>query len=310
MEFKHVSVLLHECIEALNIKENGVYVDCTMGGAGHSSEIVKKLSKEGTLIGIDQDTEALKAAKKKLERYNNIKYIHDNFNNIDNILTDIDVNKVDGILMDLGVSSYQLDNSERGFSYMNDAPLDMRMNRESSLTAYDIVNNYTEEELMKIFYEFGEEKFSKRIANFIVNSRKEKTINTTLELVDIIKAAIPAKARREGPHPAKRIFQAIRIEVNNELGILNKSIEDGIYRLNKGGRMAIITFHSLEDRIVKNKFKKLQSPCECPPDFPICVCNKEPVIKIITRKPIEPSKEEVENNPRSRSAKLRVIEKI
>ncbi len=310
MEFKHISVLLQECIEALNIKENGIYVDCTMGGAGHSWEIIKRLSSEGMLIGIDQDTEALNAAKNKLQTYNNIKYVHDNFNNIDSVLTNIDVPKVDGILMDLGVSSYQLDNSERGFSYMNDAPLDMRMNRESSLTAYDIVNDYSEEELTKIFYEFGEEKFSKRIANFIAKNRKEKPIDTTLELVEIVKAAIPAKARREGPHPAKRIFQAIRIEVNNELGILNKSIEDGINRLNKGGRMAIITFHSLEDRIVKNKFKKLESPCECPPDFPICVCNKKPIIKIITRKPIEPSKEEVEANPRSRSAKLRIIEKL
>lgn len=310
MEFKHVSVLLEECIEALNIKEEGIYVDCTLGGAGHSSEIVKRLSKEGTLVGIDQDTEALEAAKQKLIAYNNIKYVHDNFYNIDNILTNINISKVDGILMDLGVSSYQLDNAERGFSYMNDAPLDMRMNRESSLTAYDVVNNYSEEELIKIFYEFGEEKFSKRIANFIVNHRKEKPIDTTGELVDIIKAAIPAKARREGPHPAKRVFQAIRIEVNNELGILNKTIEDGINRLNKGGRMAIITFHSLEDRIVKNKFKSLEHPCECPPDFPVCVCNKKPVVKIITRKPMEPTKEEVENNPRSRSAKLRVVEKI
>ncbi|WP_040211934.1 16S rRNA (cytosine(1402)-N(4))-methyltransferase RsmH [Clostridium polynesiense] len=310
MEFKHISVLLQECIDALNIKEDGIYVDCTMGGAGHSSEIVKRLSPEGRLIGIDQDIEALNAAKKRLNTFKNIVYVHDNFYNIDNVLTSLGISEVDGILMDLGVSSYQLDNHERGFSYMNDAALDMRMNKSSDFSAYNVVNEYSEEELTKILYEFGEEKFSKRIANFIVKSRKDAPIETTFELVDIIKAAIPAKARREGPHPAKRTFQAIRIEVNKELEILNKSIEDSINRLRSNGRIAIITFHSLEDRIVKNMFRKLESPCNCPPEFPICICNKKPVIKVLTRKPMEPSEEEVEANPRSRSAKLRIAEKI
>ena len=310
MEFKHISVLLNECLEGLNIKEDGVYVDCTLGGAGHSSEILKKLSKEGTLIGIDQDKDALKAAKKKLNGYENVKYIHNNFYNIDTILESLDNIKVDGILMDLGVSSYQLDEVERGFSYMKDAPLDMRMNREDDFSAYDIVNTYSVEELHKIIKNYGEERFAKRIANFIVDKREEKKIETTLELVEIIKAAIPAKARREGPHPAKRTFQAIRIEVNGELKILNKAIEDGINRLNKGGRMAIITFHSLEDRIVKLKFRELADPCICPREFPICACNKKPVVNLISRKGISPSKEEVEENPRSRSARLRIIEKV
>lgn len=310
MEFKHISVLLNECLEGLNIKEDGVYVDCTLGGAGHSSEILKKLSKDGTLIGIDQDKDALKAAKKKLNDYENVKYIHSNFYNIDTILQDLDNIKVDGILMDLGVSSYQLDVAERGFSYMNDAPLDMRMNREEDFSAYHIINNYSLEELHKIIRDYGEEKFAKRVASFIVNKREEKKIETTLELVEVIKAAIPAKARREGPHPAKRTFQAIRIEVNGELKILNKAIENGINRLNKGGRMAIITFHSLEDRIVKLKFRHLADPCMCPKEFPICACNKKPLIKLISRKGINPSKEEVEENPRSRSARLRIIEKL
>lgn len=310
MEFKHISVLLNECIEALNIKEDGIYVDCTLGGAGHSSEIVKKLGPNGRLIGIDQDTDALKAAKERLKDYNNVTFVHNNFYNIDAILEELGVEKVDGILMDLGVSSYQLDNAERGFSYMNDAPLDMRMNRDDEFSAFDIVNNYSEKELFKIIKEYGEEKFAKRIANFIVKRREKSPIETTFELVDVIKSAIPAKARREGPHPAKRTFQAIRIEVNSELQILNKTIEDGINRLNKEGRMAIITFHSLEDRIVKHKYKELQKPCTCPSEFPICVCGKEPIIDIISRKPIEASEEELEYNPRSRSAKLRVAEKI
>lgn len=310
MEFKHVSVLLNECMDALNIKADGIYVDCTMGGAGHSSEIVKRLNEKGTLIGIDQDEEAIAAAKRKLKGYSNVIYVKDNFRNIDNILDSLQVSKVDGILMDLGVSSYQLDNAERGFSYMNDAELDMRMSKSNPLTAFTVVNEYSEADLTRIFFEYGEEKFSKRIAAFIVKARAEKPIATTFELVDIIKAAIPAKARREGPHPAKRTFQAIRIEVNKELEILNKSIEDSINRLNAGGRMAIITFHSLEDRIVKNIYKQLESPCQCPKEFPVCVCNKKPIVKVVTRKPIEPSEEELEVNPRSRSAKLRIAEKI
>lgn len=310
MEFKHVSVLLNECIEGLNIKEDGIYADGTLGGAGHSSEILKNLSKDGILIGIDQDEDALKAAKNRLQNYNNVKYVHNNFYNIDSILNELDIEKIDGMIMDLGVSSYQLDEAERGFSYMKDAPLDMRMNRENSLSAYEVVNNYEEQEIHRIIRDYGEEKFAKRIARFIVEQREVKPINTTLELVEIIKAAIPAKARREGPHPAKRTFQAIRIEVNSELSILNKAIEDGVNRLNKGGRMAIITFHSLEDRIVKIKFKELATACTCPREFPICICGGKAKVKLISRKAIEPSKEEVEENPRSRSAKLRVIEKL
>lgn len=310
MEFKHISVLLNECIEGLNIKEDGIYVDGTLGGAGHSSEIVKNLCERGRLIGIDQDKDALKAAKEKLKDYNNVTFVHSNFYNIENILHDLNIVGVDGILMDLGVSSYQLDNGERGFSYMQDAPLDMRMNRENSLSAYEVINSYSEEDLFRIIKDYGEEKFAKRIANFIINKRKEKNIESTLELVDVIKAAIPAKARREGPHPAKRTFQAIRIEVNKELEIIEKTIRDGVERLNVGGRMAIITFHSLEDRIVKTVYKNLANPCTCPSSFPVCVCNKKPIVKIITRKPIEASKEELDYNPRSRSAKLRIIEKI
>ena len=310
MEFKHVSVLLNECIEGLNIKENGIYVDGTLGGGGHSSEILKNLSRDGLLIGIDQDKDALKAAGLRLQNFNNVKFVHSNFYNIDSILNNLQIEKIDGMLMDLGVSSYQLDTGDRGFSYMQDAPLDMRMNRENSLSAYEVVNNYEEEEIYRIIRDYGEEKFAKRIARFIVENREKKPIETTLELVEIIKSAIPAKARREGPHPAKRTFQAIRIEVNSELSILNKAIEDGINRLNKGGGMAIITFHSLEDRIVKLKFKELATACTCPKEFPICVCGGKAKVKIITRKAIEPSKEEVEENPRSRSAKLRIVEKI
>ena len=310
MEFNHVSVLLNECLDALNIKEDGIYVDGTLGGAGHSSEILKRLSQEGRLIGIDQDTDALKAAQNRLQNFNNVTFVHNNFHNIKQILDELDIEEVDGILMDLGVSSYQLDKGERGFSYMKDAPLDMRMNRDNEFSAYDVVNTYSEEELYRIIRDYGEEKFAKRIATFIVNARAEKNIETTLELVEIIKNAIPAKARREGPHPAKRTFQAIRIEVNSELSILNRAIEDGVDKLSKGGRMAIITFHSLEDRIVKNKFRDLAVSCRCPREFPICVCGEKAKVKVISRKAIEPTKEEVEINPRSRSAKLRVIEKI
>lgn len=310
MEFKHISVLLNEVIEGLNINENGTYVDCTLGGAGHSSEIIKRLNSNGKLIGIDQDLEALSAAKEKLISYDNVIYVHNNFTNIENILNELEMDNIDGILMDLGVSSYQLDNGERGFSYMKDAPLDMRMDREAELTAYEVVNGYSEEKLYKLIRDYGEEKFASRIAKFIVDRRENSPINSTTQLVDIIKAAIPAKARREGPHPAKRTFQAIRIEVNKELEILDKAIEGSINKLKKGGRLAIITFHSLEDRIVKNKFKDLADPCKCPKEFPVCICGKVPTIKIISRKPIEPSKEEVEENPRSRSAKLRIAEKI
>ena len=310
MEFNHVSVLLNECLEGLNIKENGIYVDGTLGGAGHSSEILKRLSNEGRLIGIDQDTDALKAAKERLKNYSNVTFVHSNFSSIENVLNNLNIDGVDGILMDLGVSSYQLDEGERGFSYMKDAPLDMRMNRDKDFSAYNVINEYSEEDLYRIIRDYGEEKFARRIASFIVENRQEKNIETTLELVEIIKSAIPAKARREGPHPAKRTFQAIRIEVNSELSILNKTIEDGVGKLNKGGRMAIITFHSLEDRIVKNKFRDLAVSCRCPKEFPVCVCGEKAKVKVISRKAIEPTKEEVDINPRSRSAKLRVIEKL
>lgn len=309
MEFKHVSVLLDECLEGLDIKENGIYVDCTLGGAGHSSEILKRLSKEGLLIGIDQDQDALNAAKKRLSEYNNVKYVHNNFYNIDNILEELDIPKVDGILMDLGVSSYQLDEAERGFSYMKDAPLDMRMNKENNFSAFNVVNDYSQEELYRIIRDYGEERFAKRVAGFIVDRRKLKPIETTLQLVDIIKAAIPAKSRRDGPHPAKRTFQAIRIEVNGELEILNKAIEDGVKRLNKDGRMAIITFHSLEDRIVKSKFRNNEDPCTCPPSFPVCVCGNKSKGIVVTRKPIIPSDQEIEENKRAKSSKLRVFER-
>ncbi len=310
MDFKHVSVLLDECIEGLDIKENGIYVDGTMGGAGHSSEIIKNLSESGTLIGIDQDTNALKASKERLKDYNNVKYVHSNFSNIKNVLKDLNIEKVDGILLDLGVSSHQLDVAERGFSYMNDAPLDMRMNRENDFSAKNIVNEYSKEELKKIITDYGEERWASRIADFIVERRSEKEIETTFELVDIIKAAIPASARRDGPHPAKRTFQAIRIEVNKEIEILENTIKDCIDVLNKNGRLCIITFHSLEDRIVKNAFRDKENPCTCPPSFPMCVCGGKKEIKIITRKPIIPSDGELEVNPRARSAKLRIAKKL
>ncbi|WP_346877392.1 MULTISPECIES: 16S rRNA (cytosine(1402)-N(4))-methyltransferase RsmH [unclassified Clostridium] len=310
MEFKHFSVMLEECIEMLDIKEDGIYVDCTLGGAGHSKEILKKLSPKGRLIGIDQDLDALKAAKEKLKDFNNITYVHNNFYNIKDILESLGIEKVDGILMDLGVSSYQLDQGERGFSYMKEAALDMRMNREEAFSAYNVVNEYSEDELFRILRDFGEEKFSRRIASRIVEKRKVKPVETTLELVKIIDECIPAKFKREGGHPAKRTFQGIRIEVNSELSILDRAIGDGIEALNKDGVMAIITFHSLEDRIVKNKFRDLVDPCKCPKDLPMCVCGKKPIIKLINKKPIEATKEELANNSRSKSAKLRGCKKI
>lgn len=310
MDFKHVSVLLDETLEGLNIKEDGIYVDCTLGGGGHSGEIIKRLSSKGLLIGIDQDIEAINAAKEKLKIYPNITFVHNNFSNITDILDELKISKVDGILMDLGVSSYQLDKGERGFSYMQDAPLDMRMDRGNDFTAYDVVNKYTKEELTKIMRDYGEEKFAPRIADFIITRRTSAPINSTLELVDVIKAAIPARARREGPHPAKRTFQAIRIEVNQELNVLSNALENCVDSLNSKGRIAIITFHSLEDRIVKTKFKELANPCTCPKEFPICNCGKKPIVKAITKKPIEASEYEVDKNPRSRSAKLRISEKI
>ncbi|MBC8062268.1 MAG: 16S rRNA (cytosine(1402)-N(4))-methyltransferase RsmH [Clostridiaceae bacterium] len=309
MEFKHISVLLEESIDSLNIKEDGIYVDCTLGGAGHSYEICKLLSNKGRLIGIDQDTTALEAAKDRLKEFSNVTYVHNNFYNIAEVLDSLKIEKVDGILMDLGVSSYQLDEPQRGFSYMHDAPLDMRMDTENDFSAYNVINEYSEAALRQIMWDYGEEKFARRIAAIIVERRKNKPVETTAELVDIIKASIPAKFRKEG-HPAKRTFQAVRIEVNKELKIIDKTIEDGVNKLNTNGRISIITFHSLEDRIVKNKFRDLQNPCKCPKELPICVCGKKSIAKVVNKKPIEASESELEKNPRSRSAKLRVAEKI
>lgn len=308
MEFKHVSVLLDECLDGLKIKEDGTYVDCTLGGAGHTSEILKQL-KNGKLIGIDQDQDALKNAKEKLKEFPQVTLVHDNFEHLSRILEKLAPDGVDGILMDLGVSSYQLDQGERGFSYMQDAPLDMRMNREDELSAYDVVNTYDEAALAKVIRDYGEENWSKRIAQFIVNQRESGPIETTGELVNIIKKAIPAKARRDGPHPAKRTFQAIRIEVNRELAIIRQTILDAVEALKPEGRLAIITFHSLEDRIVKTTYRELMDPCTCPKSMP-CICGRLPTVKVLSKKPILPSEEEIRENPRSRSAKLRVLEKI
>jgi S-adenosyl-methyltransferase MraW len=309
MSFNHVSVLLKECIEGLNIKPNGIYVDGTLGGGGHSFKILQLLDK-GKLIGVDQDTDALNAATEKLKIFEG-KFIpyHSNFSKITQVLADLEIPKIDGLLLDLGVSSFQLDEAERGFSYMNDGKLDMRMNQSDAFTAYDVVNSYTEQQLTSVISDYGEENWANRIAKFIIEERASKPIETTFELVDVIKKAIPAGARKDGPHPAKRTFQAIRIEVNNELKIIEQTIEAAVASMNKGGRIAIITFHSLEDRIVKNAFKKLAQGCTCPPEFPVCICGGKPVVKIITKKPILPSDQEVETNPRARSAKLRVAEK-
>lgn len=309
MEFSHKPVMLDECLNGLNIKENGIYVDGTLGGAGHSKEIIKRL-KAGSLIGIDQDIDAIKASSERLSIYKNVRLVHNNFKNIKDIFSALNINGADGILLDLGVSSHQLDVAERGFSYMFDAPLDMRMNREADFTALDVVNGYSKEELLRVIKEYGEEKWASRISDFIVREREKGEILTTFALVDIIKAAIPASARREGPHPAKRTFQAIRIEVNGELKLLEKAVNDCIEVLNPNGRLCIITFHSLEDRLVKSVYKKNENPCTCPPDFPVCICNKKPKIKIITKKPILSSDDELETNPRARSAKLRIAEKI
>lgn len=311
MDFKHVSVLLNETIDALNIKNNGIYVDCTLGGGGHSYKICEKIFPEGRLIGIDQDDDALTAAGERLNKFNSITtYVHSNFSDISSVLENLDIPKVDGILMDLGVSSYQLDEADRGFSYQNEARLDMRMDRTRSFSAYEVVNKYSEKDLARIIKLYGEEKWSSRIAKFIVENREDSPIETTADLVEIIKKAVPAKARREGPHPAKRTFQAIRIEVNSELDILERAIEDAVDKLNVGGRLCIITFHSLEDRIVKETFKRIANPCTCPVTIPVCVCGKTPKLKIISRKPIIPGEEELNVNPRARSAKLRIAEKI
>lgn len=310
MEFHHISVLLNECIDNLNIKPDGIYVDGTMGGGGHSLEIAKRLT-TGRLICIDQDPNAHEAAGKRLAEYKDrITFVRDNFGNIANILDSLGIEKIDGMLLDIGVSSHQLDEAERGFSYQQDAPLDMRMNPDRPFSAYDVVNGYDEDELDRVIFTYGEERWARRIAQFIVKEREAKPIETTGELVDIIKKAVPKGARKDGPHPAKRTFQAIRIEVNGELEVLQRAIDDVAARLAVGGRLCIITFHSLEDRIVKEAFRKQENPCICPPQFPVCVCGKKPLGRVITRKPILPSKEELEENPRSRSAKLRVLEGV
>lgn len=311
MEFKHTSVLLNETIESLNINPKGIYVDGTLGGGGHASALCNRLSAEGLLIGIDRDKDALKAASERLEGFKCRKiFVRDNYSNIKSILKELNIAKIDGAMLDLGVSSFQLDNPERGFSYMQNAPLDMRMNQDDDFTAENVVNDYSADELRRIIKEYGEERWASRIAEFIVKERKKHPITSTEELVGIIKAAVPASARREGPHPAKRTFQAIRIEVNDELGQLKKAVRDFIDVLNPKGRLSIITFHSLEDRIVKETFVHEMNPCTCPPGLPVCVCGNKPVLKKITGKPIVAGKEELAENPRSRSAKLRVAEKI
>ena len=309
-EFHHVSVLLEECIEGLNIKPDGIYVDGTLGGAGHSSQIAKRLT-TGMLIGIDRDPVALAAAGERLAPYGDrVKLVHSNFCEIKQVLEDLNIEGVDGILLDLGVSSPQLDDGSRGFSYMADAPLDMRMNNEDPLTAAVVVNTWSQEELKRILYDYGEERYAPRIAAAICRRREEKPIETTLELVDIIRSAMPPQALREKQHPAKRSFQAIRIAVNDELGSVEKVMRDAIPCLNPGGRLAIITFHSLEDRIVKNGMAEAAKGCTCPPSFPVCVCGKKPRVKLISRKPIVSGQEELDRNPRARSAKLRVCEKM
>lgn len=309
-EFHHVSVLLDECIEGLDIRPDGIYVDGTLGGAGHSSQIAKRLT-TGRLIGIDRDPVALKAAGERLAPYaDRVTLVHSNFCEIAAVLEELEIAGVDGILLDLGVSSPQLDDGARGFSYMADAPLDMRMNGQDALTAHQVVNTWPQEELKRILYDYGEERYAPQIAAAICRRRAEKPIETTLELVDVIRSAMPAAALREKQHPAKRSFQAIRIAVNDELGSVEKVMRDAIPCLNRGGRLAIITFHSLEDRIVKNGMAVASRGCTCPPNFPVCVCGKKPLVKQITRKPIVSGQEELERNPRARSAKLRVCEKL
>ena len=308
MEFKHEPVMLQECIEGLNIHPDGIYVDGTLGGAGHSLEIVKKLSKKGMLIGIDRDEEALVAAKKRLSEFQNVTYIHGNHDEIQSILEDLKIEKVDGILLDLGVSSYQLDERSRGFSYMGDNPLDMRMDTSNGITAKEIVNQYSEEKLAKILWEYGEEKFSRQIAKNICKIREKKEIQTTKELVEIIEDTIPKSSQKDG-HPAKRTFQAIRIEVNNEIAPLYQTIMQSAHALKEGGRLVVITFHSLEDRAVKEAMAELQGKCTCPRDLPYCICGCESFGKVINKKPIVATQEELERNSRSKSAKVRIFER-
>ena len=311
MEFHHISVLLEETIRGLMIKPDGIYVDCTLGGAGHSRRIAEKLSDKGRLIGIDQDPAALAAAKKRLADVScQVDLVQNNFSNFSSILAQLDIPQVDGVVFDLGVSSHQLDEAERGFSYMQDAPLDMRMDPEKDFSAYDVVNSYEEAELSRIFKEYGEERWAKRIAKFIVAARREKPVETTGELVDLIKKAVPAAVRNAaGGHPAKRVFQAIRIEVNDELGILQQAFRTAVAHLKPGGRIAIITFHSLEDRIAKQTLKQMAQGCICPPHLPVCICHHKPEIRLLG-KPLAATPEELEMNSRSKSAKLRIAEKL
>ena len=306
MEFNHKSVLLYESVDGLAIKEDGIYIDGTMGGAGHSTEIIKRICERGLLIGIDRDEEAICVAKERLKNFTNVKYIHDNHDNIENILENLGIDKVDGILLDLGVSSYQLDERNRGFSYMGEAELDMRMDRSQQLTAKIVVNTYSEEKLANILWQYGEEKFSRKIARNICESRKEKEIETTTQLVKIVEKSVP---KNSDGHPAKRTFQAIRIEVNDEIKPLYDTVKKSIECLKSGGRLCIITFHSLEDRAVKNAYLDAAGKCTCPPGLPYCVCGAKSYGKIITRKPILPSEEEIKENPRSKSAKLRIFER-
>ena len=308
--FSHVSVLLQECMDALDIKQDGIYIDGTAGGAGHSCQIASRLG-SGKLIALDRDLTAVAVATERLSQFGeHAQVVHSNFSEMAQVCRELGIDGVDGVLLDLGVSSYQLDTADRGFSYMADAPLDMRMNREDKLDAYTVVNTYTEQELKRIIYDYGEERFAPRIASRIVKARESAPIRTTGELVDIIKSAMPAAAKEGGHHPAKRTFQAIRIEVNGELSVIEPTIRDAVNLLKPGGRIAIITFHSLEDRLVKQTFASLASGCTCPRDFPVCVCGKKPLIEVISRKPVLPSEQELSINPRSRSAKLRIAEKL
>ena len=311
MKFEHVSVLLNECIEGLAIKPEGTYVDGTLGGAGHAGVVCSHLTENGYFIGIDQDKNALAVSAERLKGVRpKVSIVNSNFERVEKVLDELEIEGIDGMLIDLGVSSHQLDEPSRGFSYMHDAPLDMRMDQDGTYTAYEVVNDMSEQELFHIIKDYGEERWAKRVAQFIAEVRKDKPIETTYELVDVIKKAIPQGARKDGPHPAKRTFQAIRIAVNRELEIIEPTIQSIVRKLNSGGRLCIITFHSLEDRIVKHAFRNLENPCTCAPHAPICICGKKPLVKVITRKPILPSEEEIETNPRSRSAKLRIIEKL
>ena len=311
MEFQHKSVLLQECIDALNIRPDGIYLDGTLGGAGHSSQIARRLTEGGRLIGVDRDRTALAAAKERLAPYaDRVTLVHSNFAEIDAILDSLGIPAVNGMLFDLGVSSPQLDDASRGFSYMADAPLDMRMDKDDALTAGEVVNTWPQGELRRILYDYGEERYAPQIAAAICRAREKAPDETTLELVDIIRSAMPAQALREKQHPAKRSFQAIRIAVNDELGAVSRMMQAAVGRLNPGGRLAVITFHSLEDRIVKSEMQQAARGCTCPPEFPVCVCGKKPLVKLVTRKPIVSGPAELEENPRARSAKLRVAEKL